>query len=407
MTKTILVTGGTGKTGSRVAEQLRETWGEPRIATRNPSAETHVRFDWSDASTFAKAFENVGAIYLVAPTDTVETLAAMLPGLEAALAAGVKRFVLLSASSLEEGGPMMGAVHAWLRNNAPEWVVLRPTWFMQNFSELHHRGPIRDESAIYTATGDGRIGFIDAADIAACAAAVLVAVEVENTDYILTGPEAISYDDVAEALSKQLGRRVHHNRLTVEGLAARHCEHGLTEDYARTLAAMDGAIAGGSEDRVTDTVLAGDRYGSLEAIRGQEFDWVFDSCAYVPDAVRSLLNAVGHGITRYCMISSISAYGSFAKPDLDESEAVQTATEQDYAVAGGLSAEMRTSAFAYGASYGLLKRACEIEAERLLGERSTSLRVGLLVGAGDYTDRLTWHVQPDWSAGRSKRHLDR
>ncbi|WP_434054447.1 MAG: ergot alkaloid biosynthesis protein [Roseibium sp.] len=254
MTKTILVTGGTGKTGSRVVEQLGANWVVPRIATRNPQDESQVRFDWKDPSTFAAAFQSVSAVYLVAPTDTVDSLGAMQPGLEAALNAGVKRFVLLSASSLEEGGPMMGAVHGWLRMNAPEWVVLRPTWFMQNFSELHHRDPIREESAIFTATDDGRVSFIDATDIAACAAAMLVAPSVENTDFILTGPAAISYDVVAETLSSALGRRIAHHRLTVGELAARHREHGLPEDYAATLAAMDKAIAGGSEDRVTENV---------------------------------------------------------------------------------------------------------------------------------------------------------
>lgn len=254
MTRTILVTGGTGKTGSRVAEQLWANWVVPRIGTRNPKDEGSVRFDWKDPSTFAAAFENVGAVYLVAPTDTVDSLQAMQPGLEAALEAGVKRFVLLSASSLEEGGPMMGAVHGWLRKHAAEWVVLRPTWFMQNFSELHHRDPIREDSAIYTATDDGRVGFIDADDIAACAVAMLVAPTVENSDYILTGPEAISYDVVAETLSDELGRRIAHHRLTVDGLAARHRDQGLPEDYATTLSAMDGAIAAGSEDRVTANV---------------------------------------------------------------------------------------------------------------------------------------------------------
>lgn len=255
MTRTVLVTGGTGKTGSRVAEQLRAEGVVPCIGTRNPQNESDVRFDWKDPPTFADAFESVEAVYLVAPTDTVESLGAMRAGLEAALAAGVNRFVLLSASSLEEGGPMMGAVHAWLRSNAPEWAVLRPTWFMQNFSELQHRDSIRGQSAIYTATGDGRIGFIDANDIAACATTLLVARSVENTDYILTGPEAISYDVVAETLSSHLGRQITHHRLTVDGLAERHQDHGLPEQYAKTLAAMDGAIAGGSEDRVTDNVL--------------------------------------------------------------------------------------------------------------------------------------------------------
>jgi ergot alkaloid biosynthesis protein len=255
MPKYILVTGGTGKTGSRVVKQLRAKGLAPRVGTRRPLNKNELRFDWSDPSTFTDAFDGVRAVYLVAPTDTVDSLGAMQPGLKAALAAGVQRFVLLSASSLEEGGPMMGAVHAWLRSNAPEWAVLRPTWFMQNFSELHHRDPIRDESAIYTATDDGRIGFIDAGDIAACATALLVTPSVKNTDYILTGPEAISYDVVAAALSSQLGRQIIHHPLTVEELAERHQSLGLPEEYAKTLAAMDGAIAGGSEDRVTDDVL--------------------------------------------------------------------------------------------------------------------------------------------------------
>ncbi|MFA3919166.1 ergot alkaloid biosynthesis protein [Ruegeria hyattellae] len=255
MTNTILVTGGTGKTGSRVVEQLKANGVVPRVGTRSPKRANDVRFDWKDPSTFADAFDGVRAVYLVAPTDTVDSLGAMQPGLEAALATGVSRFVLLSASSLEESGPMMGAVHAWLRTNALEWGVLRPTWFMQNFSEQQHHDPIRDEGAIYTATDDGRIGFIDANDIAACAAALLVAPSVENKNYILTGPEAISYDVVAETLSNQLGRQITHHRLTVDGLAARHRDHGLPDEYATTLAAMDGAIASGSEDRVTDHVL--------------------------------------------------------------------------------------------------------------------------------------------------------
>ncbi|MEW2918409.1 ergot alkaloid biosynthesis protein [Ruegeria sp. ANG10] len=255
MTKSILVTGGTGKTGSRVVKHLRDREISPLVGTRNPKNGSYVRFDWSDQTTFEKAFEGIDAVYLVAPTDTVDSLGAMRPGLKAALAAGVQRFVLLSASSLEEGGPMMGAVHAWLRSNAPEWAVLRPTWFMQNFSELHHRDPIRDESAIYTATEDGRVGFIDAGDIAACATALLITPSVENTDYILTGPEAISYNVVAETLSNQLGRKITHHRLTVDELEERHQSLGLPEEYASTLAAMDGEIAGGSEDRVTNNVF--------------------------------------------------------------------------------------------------------------------------------------------------------
>ncbi|HEV2604757.1 MAG TPA: ergot alkaloid biosynthesis protein, partial [Microvirga sp.] len=69
-------------------------------------------------------------------------------------------------SQFVPGDPMMGEVHAWLATNAPEWAVLRPSWFMQNFSEGPHGRTIREESAIYSATDTGRVGFISADDIA-------------------------------------------------------------------------------------------------------------------------------------------------------------------------------------------------------------------------------------------------
>lgn len=267
MIENILVTGGTGKTGRRVVERLRTQGLKPRVASRSPQGADTVRFEWKDASTFEAAFRDVQAVYLVAPTDDFDTIGAMQRGLEAALKAGVRRFVLLSASSIEEGGPMMGAVHAWLRANAPEWIVLRPSWFMQNFTEGQHLDSIRNEASIYTATQDARIGFIDAENIANCAAKLLSAPEVESTDYILTGPEAVSYDEVAVTLSRHLDRTVSHQRLTQEGIAKRFRDLGVPDDYAETLAAMDATIATGTEDRVTKNVqsITGQPPTSIEA----------------------------------------------------------------------------------------------------------------------------------------------
>lgn len=252
----ILVTGGTGKTGRHVVKSLRANGRTPRIATRSPKGKGEVKFQWQDPTTFDEAFQGIQAVYLVAPTDTMDTMEVMQAGLEAAIKAGVKRFVLLSASSLEEGGPMMGAVHTWLQANAPTWAVLRPSWFMQNFSHGQHLASLLDESAIYTATQNGRIGFIDAEDIANCAAVLLTMSEIENTDYILTGPEAISYDGVAEIFSRQLGRTVEHKHLTCKGVAQRFLALGFPNSYANTLATMDDTIAGGSENCVTDNVKA-------------------------------------------------------------------------------------------------------------------------------------------------------
>ncbi|MHA7776795.1 NAD-dependent epimerase/dehydratase family protein [Roseibium sp. M-1] len=140
-------------------------------------------------------------------------------------------------------------------------------------------------------------------------------------------------------------------------------------------------------------VIRADRHGELDVLAGRQFDWAFDSCAYAPDAVAALLDAVGDGLQRYVFISSISAYGDFLEPGLQETAEVRDAAFHDLEVAANIPPESRASAFAYGASYGPLKRACEIKASQMLGTRATSLRVGLLAGAGDYTDRLTWWVR--------------
>ncbi|WP_390913853.1 ergot alkaloid biosynthesis protein [Pseudosulfitobacter sp. SM2401] len=255
MPDTILVTGGTGTTGRRVSAQLSARGLRYRVATRSPKAENEIRFDWVDETTWAAALKGAPSIYLVAPSGIAEPLPVMIPFMELAIRRGVKRFVLLSASSLDAGGPMMGMVHAWLRDHAPEWVVLRPTWFMQNFSEGQLLAPIRDEGALFTATGNGRIGFIDAEDIAAVAVEALTLPECVSGDMILTGPAALSYDDVAQTLSDVLDHPVKHHHLSVAELAARHmAQSGLPEAYAQTLAQMDAEIAAGSEDRTTDAV---------------------------------------------------------------------------------------------------------------------------------------------------------
>ena len=130
MVDRVLVTGGTGKTGSLVARQLAARGVEARVATRNVTTPDQVHFEWGNTASFSAALDGVDAIYLVAPTDRTDHLPVMRPLLEQAVNQGVSQLVLLSASSLPEGAPMMGEVHAWLRANAARWTVLRPSWFI-------------------------------------------------------------------------------------------------------------------------------------------------------------------------------------------------------------------------------------------------------------------------------------
>ncbi|MBP8671744.1 MAG: NmrA family NAD(P)-binding protein [Sphingobium sp.] len=254
MTGNILITGATGKTGAALVRLFRASQMQVRAATRNPLASGDVRFEWRDQRSHQPALQGVTSVYLVAPTDATEHLPIMRPFLETALATGIERFVLLSASVLEQGAPMMGEVHAWLADHTSQWTVLRPSWFMQNFI-TQHLPSIMAEGAIYTVTGDGRVPFIDASDIAVVAKKALT-----DPDFgfrrapILTGPETLSYDEVAAAISSVTGRPVRHIKLTVEEMVARYEGFGLPRDYAAVLAGLDQAIAEGVEDRITDDV---------------------------------------------------------------------------------------------------------------------------------------------------------
>ena len=253
MSDRILVIGGKGTTGQRVVECLEAKGAEVAIGTRRPMEARDRSFDWGEPASVS-AFEGCSAVYVIAPTDRTDHLDVMRPLLEGAMERGVRRFVLLSSSLLERGGPMMGGVHDWLADTAPDWAVLRPSWFMQNFSEGPHARTIRDEDAIYSATGSARVGFIDADDIAAAAVACLTSAEPLNDDRILTGPDALSYEDTADILSETTGRRIRHVSLSTRDLALRFEAQGLPPDYAGILAALDETIRTGVEDRTSEGV---------------------------------------------------------------------------------------------------------------------------------------------------------
>ncbi len=254
---TTLVIGATGTTGSRTAAQLTAAGHRVRASSRRatPVAGTeHVPFDWYDPATYAAALDGVDRVYLIPPVGDSDPAATMLPFLRGARAAGVRRAVLLSSSAIPEGGPAVGKVHHALPGLFEQWAVLRPSWFMQNFTGTHaHARSIRDEGVIRTATGTGRVGFVDAEDIAAVAVRALTDEQAPNTDLVLTGPEALGHDDIATIITEVTGRPVVHHRLSYDQLRDRLGTQ-MPVEFAAMLAGMDRAIAEGAEDRVTGTV---------------------------------------------------------------------------------------------------------------------------------------------------------
>ncbi len=261
-TPAILVTGGTGKVGSRIARHLKKKGFSVRIASRRaPSTGSdgtteHAYFDWSDKTTYAPVLAGMQQLFLVAPIGVANPSVQMLTFLEHAHHAGVRRVVLLSSSLVTAESPGLGPVHKAIQEQIPEWAVLRPSWFMQNFVEEHlHATSIKNAGIIVTATGGGRVGFVDVEDIAEVGFHALIDEPPHNTDHIITGPQALSYDEAANILSTAFGRPIRHISASPEEVQARMVAAGIPANFAALLTRLDyEGIRNGLEDRVTPTV---------------------------------------------------------------------------------------------------------------------------------------------------------
>lgn len=137
----ILVLGGRGITASRVSSLLSAAKMPFLIASRSSDPDTpyiQAIFDWVDEKTYGNPFETassngldpISAIYMVAP-PIMDMVPPMNAFIDYAREKGVKRFVLMSASTIKKGDVAMGKVHERIASFSDvEWAVLRPTWFM-------------------------------------------------------------------------------------------------------------------------------------------------------------------------------------------------------------------------------------------------------------------------------------
>ncbi|KZP03273.1 putative ergot alkaloid A [Athelia psychrophila] len=265
----VLITGGRGKTALRLASLLNAadvpflTTSRSGPSTSDPNAYPCVRFDWLDPTTHDALFAgtDVDRVYLVAP-PVMDMVGIMTAFIDRAIRSGVTRFVLLSASTFDETGPAMGAVHKYIKSlgSGVEYCVLRPTWFMENLTEASTLSLRMQDDTIYSATGSGTIPWVSVDDIAAVAVHALTASPssssynlTHNTDPLILGPALFSYADVAALISKAAGHTITHTVISEDALATR-LSAAMPEEFARMLAALDTAISKGSEARTNDVV---------------------------------------------------------------------------------------------------------------------------------------------------------
>ncbi|MFD3405566.1 NAD(P)H-binding protein [Kribbella sp. NPDC058693] len=233
-----LVLGGTGTTGRRIAARLRSAGHDVRTASRTGS---DVRLDLDDPSTWAPALDGITAAYLVEPTVRPGDRLARFADL--ALASGVGRLVLLSASRASDPSHPLHAVEQTVRGSDAEWTILHPNWFAQNFTEGPWKHAVRSGTLALPA-GDGRTPFIDADDIADVAAAALTTADHNGRTYELTGPEAITFTEAADELT-EAGLRVEYVALSPAEYIEQQVTQGILRPGAELLADVLTSIANG------------------------------------------------------------------------------------------------------------------------------------------------------------------
>ena len=225
MKEKLLVIGGTGKTGARVANNLRKMGHSVRIGGRkeNPA------FDWGDSSTWGPVLEGMDKAYIVYYPDlAVPGAKEAIEGLtKAAKAANLKKLVLLSGKGEVEAEHCEQIVI----NSSVDYTIVRASWFNQNFSESFLIDPVL-AGHVALPRAEAQIPFIDADDIADVVAQVLTDDSHSEKIYQLTGPRTWTFGEIIEEIANATGRDIHFDAVSLEAYAKMLESAGLPDDYA-------------------------------------------------------------------------------------------------------------------------------------------------------------------------------
>ncbi len=213
----ILVTGATGTIGSEVVQQLAAAGAKVRALVRTPSKAAGLganvelaQGDLGDPRSLDAALRGVEKLFLLTSGDPKQ-VELQRNALEAAKRNGVKYVVKISAMGADLNSPIsLARWHAQtekeLKESGLKWTILQPHFFMQNL--MMNAETIKSQGVFYGSTKTGKLAMVDARDIAAVAVKVLTTPGHEGKTYLITGPEGISLDEVAQKLGAALGKPV-------------------------------------------------------------------------------------------------------------------------------------------------------------------------------------------------------
>ncbi|TXE13860.1 NmrA family transcriptional regulator [Seonamhaeicola algicola] len=209
MNGNILVIGATGKTGSRIVQQLKQKGLNPRIGSRN----AFPKFDWHNKNTWIDTLKGIEKMYITYYPDLA------VPGakeiieslIHLAKELGVKKTVLLSGKGETEAE----ACEKIVINSGLNYTIIRASWFNQNWSESFFLESILS-GEVALPMSDVPIPFVDAEDIAEVASTILLNDKYNSKIIELTGPELITFKDIIKIISKVSNRKLNFYDISLE-----------------------------------------------------------------------------------------------------------------------------------------------------------------------------------------------
>ena len=250
MSNEYLVVGASGMVGRHVVAELRRRDLPVRPAGRSGP----TIFDWDRPETWTPALASVERAYLIWPQGTTQPRHRVAEFIADTAGTSLRRLVVLSAYGVElaDGSGLRNAELA-VQDSGLDWTFLRPNFFLQNFSEGFYTHTIRARRTVEVPVGDAAVSFVDTRDIAAVAAVALTAEGHAGRGYPITGPAAVTFAEVAAALTAA-GHPVTYRDVTPAQTRAALVAAGIAADYADLLVGVYARAAAGDHATVTDAV---------------------------------------------------------------------------------------------------------------------------------------------------------
>jgi len=257
-----LVFGATGNIGSRVAQRLIDAGVRPAVFVRDAMkaralfgdrADIHTGDLRSPSASWAAALDGVDGIFLLTEGPSLGEQDQAISA--AAFRAGVAHIVKLSTLDVLTGvgtGPWHAAGETAVRGSGVGFTIIQAAGFMSN--ALSWSDPIRSERVLRSSTGEGKIAFIHPDDIAAVATTALLTRRHEGHALVVTGPEALSYREMATTIGETIGRSIGFEEISDRQAHAGVVEWGGEGAYVDALVDIWRAVRQGRLATVTDGV---------------------------------------------------------------------------------------------------------------------------------------------------------